>query len=173
MEQLAVSRSCCCRMRRMKLKSSYNSPPDDPSPRSSKAEEVAGCNWSPWLWRLRRWELSYQRLLMSASPRMGDTTRMRQRRTRPRHHPARESGRFGLHAETGRVGVWARFNPACRKTIPTHCLYCCCGALRALASLSVCLPVCLHGETCLPSSMLQACQMLFQYFRLFLEVTHH
>ena len=43
--------------------------------------------------------------------------------------PARESGRFGLHAETGRVGVWAGFNPASRKAIPTHRLYCCCGAL--------------------------------------------
>ena len=44
--------------------------------------------------------------------------------------------------------------------IPTYCLYCCRGALRALASLSFCLPVYLHGETRLPSSMLQACYML-------------
>ena len=39
------------------------------------------------------------------SPRMGDTTRMRHRRTRSRHIPAREGGRFGLHTETGGVGV--------------------------------------------------------------------
>ena len=38
---------------------------------------------------LRRWELSHQRLLMGASPRIGDTTRMRQRRTRPRHRPCK------------------------------------------------------------------------------------
>ena len=68
--------------------------------------------------------------------------------------------RFGLHAETGRVGVWAGFNQACRKVIPPNRLSCCCGALRALASLRVCLPVCLHGETWLPSSMLQTCYML-------------
>ena len=80
--------------------------------------------------------------------------------------PARESGRSGLHAETGRVGVWAGFKPACRKVIPTHCLYCCCRALRALASLNVCMPVCLHGETWLPSSMFQACYMLVDLFHL-------
>ena len=94
--------------------------------------------------------------------------------------PVRESGRFGLHAETGRVGSWAGFNPACRKSIPTHCLSCCCGALSALASpiISVCLlPICLRGETWLPSSMLQACEMLVHSIRklihLFLEVAYH
>ena len=69
------------------------------------------------------------------------------------------------------------FNPACRKVIPTHRLYCCCCALRALASLSACLPVCLHGKTWPPSSMLQACHMLVHHIRnlihLFLEVAHH
>ena len=70
-------------------------------------------------------------------------------------------------AETGRVGSWAGFNPACRKAILTHCLYCCCGALHALASLrSVCGPVCLHGKTWLPSSMLQACYMLVHFSHL-------
>ena len=74
--------------------------------------------------------------------------------------PARESGRFGLHAETGRVGVGAGCKPASRKAIPTHRLYCCSGALRALANLGVCGPVCLHGKTWLPSAMFQACQTL-------------
>ena len=74
--------------------------------------------------------------------------------------PARESGRFGLHAETGGVGVWAGFNPASRKAIPTHRVYCCSGALRALANLGVCGPACLYGKTWLPSAMFQACQTL-------------
>ncbi|CAN0159173.1 unnamed protein product [Ascophyllum nodosum] len=34
--------------------------------------------------------------------------------------PARESGRFSLHAETGRVVAWAGFNPASRKAIPAR-----------------------------------------------------
>ena len=128
------------------------------SSRSRRTEEVARWRWSPRLWRLRRWELSHQRLLMSASPRMRDTTRMRHCRCRPQHHPCK--GEREVHAETGRVGVWAGSNPACSKAIPMHRLYCRCGALRALASLRVCLPVCLHGETWLPSAMLQACQTL-------------
>ena len=74
--------------------------------------------------------------------------------------PARKIGRFGLHAETGRVSVWAGFKPASRKAIPTHRLYCGSGALRALQSLGVCVPVCLHGKTWLPSAILQACQTL-------------
>ena len=74
---------------------------------------------------------------------------------------------FGFHAETGLVGGWAGFNPACIKAIPTHRLYCCCGALRALASLhSVCGPVCLHGKTWRPSFMLRACYMLAHFSHL-------
>ena len=119
--------------------------------------------WSPRLWRLRRWKLSHQRLLMT---RMG--------RAALDHDiiPARESGRFDLHAQTGRLGDWAGFNPACRKAIPTHCLHCCCGALRALASLSACLPVCLHGKTWLPSFMLQACYMLVNLSHLIGNLVH-
>ena len=49
----------------------------DSSPQSRRTEEVARWRWSPRLWRLHRWELSHQRLMMSASPRTGDTTRMR------------------------------------------------------------------------------------------------
>ena len=86
--------------------------------------------------------------------------------------PTRESGRFGLHAETGRVRVWAGFNPASRKAIPTHCLYCCSGALRALVSLGVCVPVCLHGKTWLSSAILQACQTLIDT-RPFLYIFFH
>ena len=76
--------------------------------------------------------------------------------------PAREIGRFGVHAETDRGVVWARFNPASRKAIPPHRLYCCSGALRALSSLGVCMPVCLHSKTWLPSATLQACQTLIE-----------
>ena len=83
--------------------------------------------------------------------------------------PARESGRSGLHAESGRVSGWAGFNPACRKAIPTHCLYCCCGALRAPASLGACLSVCPHGETWLPSVLLLAQYSMFQTSHQLLE----
>ena len=59
-------------------------------------------------------------------------------------------GRHDLNAAAphsiGRAG-WAGFNPACRRAIPTHCLCCCCGALRAPARLGACLSACLHGET--------------------------
>ena len=41
-----------------------------------------------------------------------------------------------------------------------HRLYCCSDALRALASLCVCGPVCLHGKTWMPSVMLRAYQTL-------------
>ena len=74
--------------------------------------------------------------------------------------PSRESRRFGHHAEIGRVGHRAGINPASRKAIPMHRLYCCSDALRALANLCVCGPVCLHGKTWLPSVMLRACQTL-------------
>ena len=44
----------------------------------------------------------------------------------------------------------------CGTDIPMHRLYCFSGALRALGSLGVCLPVCFHGKTWLPSVLLQA-----------------
>ena len=94
---------------------------------------------------------------------------MRQRRTRPRYHPCQGEREVRPSAESGRVSDWAGFYPACRKATPTHCLYCCCGALRALASPSVCLPVCLHGKTWLPSSTLQAYQMLVHLIRNFVQ----
>ena len=64
--------------------------------------------------------------------------------------PARESGRFGFHAESGR-DFRTVLDPFCRKAIPMHRLNCFSGALRALASLLVCWHVCLHGKTWLPS----------------------
>ena len=57
----------------------------------------------------------------------------------------RDGRRFDLYAESGRGGLRAEINPVSRKAIPMHRLYCCSGALRALASLGICLPVCLHG----------------------------
>ena len=66
-----------------------SSQPLDSCSRSRRTEEVARWRWSLRLWRLRRWELSHQRLLMGASPRKGDTTLMRQHRARPRHHPCK------------------------------------------------------------------------------------
>ena len=87
--------------------------------------------------------------------------------------PAREIGRFRFHAESDR-GLRPILNLLFSSTaIPTHRLYCCSGALRALLSLGFCVPVCLHGKTWLPSAMLQACQTLFQYFRMFFEMIHH
>ena len=74
--------------------------------------------------------------------------------------PTRESGRFGHHAETGRVGLGAGINPASRKAIPMHRLYCCSGALRALTSLRVCGSICLHDKTWLPSTRPQPCYPL-------------
>ena len=79
--QQAGSRSCC-RTRRMESKSSYNSPP-----RSSRTEEVACWRWSSLPWRLRRWEASHWRLMVSASPRMGDTMWVPQRSCLPEHSP--------------------------------------------------------------------------------------
>ena len=75
-------------MKRMKLKS-MNFSPSDPSPRSNKTEEVAAWRRSPRRWRLRRWELSHQRLFMSASPWMGATAWMWQGHTRPRYPPCK------------------------------------------------------------------------------------
>ena len=49
--------------------------------------------------------------------------------------PTRENGRLDLHAETGRGGLRAGFNPASRNIIPMHRLYGCSGALHALVSL--------------------------------------
>ena len=48
-----------------------------------------------------------------------------------------ESRKLSFHAETGR-GLQSALDPLCRKAIPKHRLYCCSGALRALASLGVC-----------------------------------
>ena len=48
------------------------------------------------------------------------------------------------------VELVAGINPASRKAISVHRLYCFGDALRALASLHVCLPVCYHGKTWLP-----------------------
>ena len=67
--------------------------------------------------------------------------------------PAREIGRFGLHAETDR-GLRSVLNLLCITAIPIYRLNCSGGVLRALASLRVCWPVCLHGETWLPSVLL-------------------
>ena len=65
------------------------SSPLDSSPRSCRTEEVACWRWSPLLWRFCRCELSHRRLLLCASPRMGDTTWARRRRSRPRRHPCK------------------------------------------------------------------------------------
>ena len=67
--------------------------------------------------------------------------------------PARESGRFVLHAETDR-GLRSVLNLLCSTAIPVLRLNCFGGALRTLANLRVCGPVCLHGETWLPSVLL-------------------
>ena len=64
------------------------------------------------------------------------------------------AGGFGLRAETGRVGLRAGIDPGCRAAILMHRLNCSGGALRALATLRVCVPVYLHGETWLPSLLL-------------------
>ena len=133
-----------------------SSHPLDSSPRSRRTEEVARWRWSPRLWRLRRWGLSHQRLLMSASPKMGDTTRMRQRHSRPRHHPCKGEREVWPLRRNWSSWCLGRVQPGEQKSHPTHCLYCCCGALRALASLSVSRPVCLHDKTWLPSFILQA-----------------
>ena len=66
---------------------------------------------------------------------------------------AREIGRFGLHAETDR-GLRSGLNFLCSTAIPMHRLNYSSGTLRALASLNVCGPVCLHGKTWLPSILL-------------------
>ena len=66
--------------------------------------------------------------------------------------PAREIGRFGHHAKTGR-DLRPVLNTLRSTTIPVLHLNCCGGALLALASLRVCGPACLHGETWLPSVM--------------------
>ena len=50
--------------------------------------------------------------------------------------------------------------------IAAHRLYCCSGAFQALLSLGICVPVCLHGKTWLPSAMLQACYMRAHHSRL-------
>ena len=165
MEQQTVFRSCCCRTRRTESKSinlPSSSQPLDSSPRSRRTEEVARWRWSPRLWRLRRWELSHQRLLMGASPRMGDTTRMRHCRSRPRHHPCK--GEREVRPSRRNWSSWflGRVQPGVQKSHPHALLVL---LLRRPpcardASLRVCLPVCLHGETWLPSSMLQACYML-------------
>ena len=73
----------------------------------------------------------------------------------PVHSSPKEAGR------TNRAGI----NPVCRTPIPMHRLNCCSGALRTLASLGVCLPVCLHGKTWLPSVVLQAGLTLTYYSR--------
>ena len=74
---------------------------------------------------------------------MGDTNWVPQRR------------RFGAvitkSGRTHRVGI----NPVGRIAVPMHRLYCRSGALRVLASLRICLPVCHHGKTWLPSVRLQ------------------
>ena len=44
----------------------------------------------------------------------------------------------------------------CRTEMPMHRLYCFSSAFCALGSLGVCLPVCFHGKTWLPSVLLQA-----------------
>ena len=93
---------------------------------------------------------------------MGDTTQATYRRPRPKRLPCKENGEVW----PDQVGVWAGINPASRKAIPTHRLYCCSGFRRALARLHVCLPVYLHDETWLPSVLLQACYVLFQ-------ISHH
>ena len=156
-------------MRQMKLKSMNFSPPD-PSPQSSKTEEVARWNWSAWLWRLRRWKLGYQRLLMGASPRMGDTTRMRQRRTRPRHHPCK--GEREVRPSRRNWSTWClgRVQPGEQKSNP-HALLVLLLRRPPCARESQCLlAVCLHGETWMPSSMLQACYMLVHLFHLIQNV---
>ena len=60
--------------------------------------------------------------MLCASPRMRDTAWVPQRRSRPRRRSCKGSGRFGLHAETGRVGLPAGINPASRKVSP--CIAC-------------------------------------------------
>ena len=68
-----------------------------------------------------------------------------------------EVGRFGLHAETDR-GIPSVLNVLCSTAIAMHRLTCSTSALRALASLRVCFPACLHGETWLLAS--RACSTL-------------
>ena len=176
MEQQAVSKSPCCRTRYIKSKSMNfpsSSPPLDSSSRSRRAKEMARWRWCPWLWRLHRWELSHRRLLVSASPRMETRLGRRSAVLDQNVFPARKMRRFVFCAESDR-GLRSILNLLFSSTaIPTHRLYCCSGAPRAILSLSVCGLVCLHGKTWLPSIMLQACQTLFQYFRLFFEMTHH
>ena len=70
--------------------------------------------------------------------------------------PARESGRFSFHAETGQT-YRAGLDPFCRTAIPMLRLNCSSGAPRALASLFLCWHVCLHGKTWLPSNLLEVC----------------
>ena len=88
------------------------------SPRSRRTEEVARWRWSPRLWRFRRWELSHQRLLMGASPRMGDTTRIRQRHTRPRHHPCKGEREVWPSRRSWSSWCLDRVQPGVQKSIP-------------------------------------------------------
>ena len=121
MEQQTISRSCCCRTRRMESKSMNlpsSSQPLDSSPQSRRTEEVARWRWSPRLWRLRRWELSHQRMLMSASPRMGDTTGMQHCRSRPRYHPCK--GEREVRPSRRNWSSWclSRVRPGVQKSHP-------------------------------------------------------
>ena len=132
---------------------------------------MAPWRWSPLLWRFCRQGVSHRRLMVSASPRMGDTTWVRQRRPRPKRHPCKgEREVRPSHRNCLRPSV--RLEHLCSTTIPMHRLKCSGGALRALASLRVCLPVCLHGETWLSSDLLQACHMLVYHSHLIRNLVH-
>ena len=95
----------CCRTRRMELKSvSFPSlsPPLDSSPRSLRTEEVARWRWSPWLWRIRRWELSHRRLLWWANL-QGWETRLGRRSALSSTKTSSQQGRSGGPASTPKM----------------------------------------------------------------------
>ena len=80
--------------------------------------------------------------------------------------PAREIARFGHHTTTDR-GLRSVLNPFRGTAIPVLCLNCFGRALRALVSLRVCGPVCLHDKISLPRVLLQACFTLILQSHLF------
>ena len=117
--QEAVSRTCC-RTRRMELKSIIF-PFLDSSPPSRRTDEVARWRWSPLLWRFCRWELSHRRLLLSASPRMVNTTWAQQRRPRPKRHPCK-GDREIRPSHRNRSRSLVRFKPFVQYSYPHRSL---------------------------------------------------
>ena len=111
----------CCRTKCMESKPFDLSPsnsPLNPSSRSRKTEEVASRNSSLLLWRFCRWELGPQRLWISASPRIGDTTWARHRCSQPRCHSCKEKREVRLHRRHLSSWCLSRVQPSEQKSYP-------------------------------------------------------